>query len=144
MARHAVGSAQRTWRAGERLGALKAFLALQAALTGATAATLLAAPGVIPAQFGIALPPGGYPVLYLLASAELTFALLSAWALSMGTAQSVLFVAGASALYQGLFGLAGLFAVLKGGAWGVMPNVLAHVAIALIFSPLIVRARRAG
>ena len=124
------------------MSALKVFLGFQLLATLATAVTLLIAPGFIPAQSGVLLPPSGFMVAYLFAAAELTCAIGSATAIAARDGRTVLAVAIGSTLYQFLVGLAGFYGAVREGIPAMLPNVLLHAVIVAGFLVLISRARK--
>jgi hypothetical protein len=105
-------------------------------ITLAAAVVLAVAPGLIPSTVGIALPPGGELLAYLLAGCELGVAVVSLGAATLTDPRSIRVIAGGFAalhLGTGVLEVAALLHDADALLWGnVVVRIVATVLFALV------------
>ena len=113
--------------------ALSRLLLVHAAVTLAAGVALVVAPGLIPGAIGIDLSPSAYLVSYLLAAAELGFAVLSFQARRLTDADALRAVVSACVTLHAASALLEVYAFAQGVSAAIWLNVAARVLIVGLF-----------
>lgn len=114
--------------------ALRTLLLAHAAVTAAAAVVLVAAPGLIAGAVGIEAAPGSHLVSYLLAAAEVGFAVLSFRARRLTDAAALRVVVDACVALHAASALLEGYAFARGGvSAAVFANLAARVVIVALF-----------
>jgi hypothetical protein len=108
-------------------------------ITFAAAVVLVVAPGLIPSTVGIALPPGGELLSYLLAGCELGVAVISLGAAALTDRRTIRVVAAGFAALHLLTGILEVVALADGADPFLWGNVGVRAVATLVFAVIVAR-----
>jgi hypothetical protein len=115
---------------------LRALLVIHGLITVAASIVLTVAPGLLPSVIGVHLEPSANVVVYLLAGAELGFAVLSFGGSRLKDPQALRLVVWSCGAFQGSTGALEIYAYAQGASVAILGNVAARAVIIALFAYL--------